>query len=836
MNSLTSSLSPCAFSSTIQEVCRCIFLDECQSSCTSSLSNEAHTTSDRRFSSKLVAGATSSNAMLIDVDQPFLRGPPTPSSLQSMSRSASPVTVASGRKSPYRLPFRSATAPLPPRSPSPDLPLPQECAFPVFPSPISRSVTPSTLKRPPERSNTASPAGMGPPLSRPLPSGHGSMSNGNIVGDLERKAAEVARLPVFAPQPDTQVFEGNRSRRPSTSSVDSRRKQSFSTPRPHPDLFVPAPTIPMIPTIPTISALPLERETKEPNLPASLVAGSSSHAPLHSDIAPAPSTSSTDHQRMLMHTRRPSATAMNRPLNEIGSMKYHRSTLSRGGASPPRLDTSFNPPRSASAPGHRNGQIFNDAPPVPGLPAMGEQNFEPARSASASGMWERRPFDPPPMPSHLRNENHEAASNPTHTPTESTSSSDSNDSSGRSSSSRSSPPTSALSMSPNKQASGWNGQVYPDLASTNSQAPSNGSEPREFRRRAPAKSFSRPTYAAPAASLETREPRLPFQNSAAPEAREPQPTFENEHSRSGSRSKSPRLPFQSEPQQNATESREPRLPFQSEPHQNMSGFRQPRLPFQSEPPQSAPAPREPRLPFQSEPIQQQAIEPGHSSDTRRPSLTDHESPMDPALKGGRLPPIITNDRQFLPTSQRPPVYSRSATTPTYRGVPQLPNPVPAPLNVTKPPLRRTTTTHKGKCRGCGDMIVGKSVSSADGRLTGRWHKQCFACKTCQEPFPTMDFYVLGNDPYCNRHYHQLNHSLCSNCDRGIEGQYVEANERKFHPHCLNCCECHLILRDNYFDLNGKIYCEKHAFKSDFLSALGPGRRFPEKRSTRLMMM
>ena len=83
--------------------------------------------------------------------------------------------------------------------------------------------------------------------------------------------------------------------------------------------------------------------------------------------------------------------------------------------------------------------------------------------------------------------------------------------------------------------------------------------------------------------------------------------------------------------------------------------------------------------------------------------------------------------------------------------------------------------------------MGKSVSSADGRLTGRYHKPCFVCKTCKEPFQTTDFYVMNNHPYCGRHYHQLNGSLCKTCDQGIEGQYLETElKQKFHPHCFTC--------------------------------------------------
>lgn len=112
---------------------------------------------------------------------------------------------------------------------------------------------------------------------------------------------------------------------------------------------------------------------------------------------------------------------------------------------------------------------------------------------------------------------------------------------------------------------------------------------------------------------------------------------------------------------------------------------------------------------------------------------------------------------------------------------------PPPPPQAPPPRPRRTATNKGSCRGCGELIMGKSVSSADGRLTGRYHKACFVCETCKEPFQTTDFYVMNNHPYCGRHYHRLNDSLCKSCDRGIEGQYLETElKQKFHPHCFTC--------------------------------------------------
>lgn len=141
--------------------------------------------------------------------------------------------------------------------------------------------------------------------------------------------------------------------------------------------------------------------------------------------------------------------------------------------------------------------------------------------------------------------------------------------------------------------------------------------------------------------------------------------------------------------------------------------------------------------------------------------------VDPAIQSERAAPAKSPEMAFLLQS--------SNLSPLAR-------PPKAPSTARKP-----KGTSKGRCRGCQELIYGKSVSSADGRLTGRYHKPCFVCTTCKEPFRTADFYILDNQPYCGQHYHILNKSLCKCCDRGIEGQYLETESmQKFHPSCFTC--------------------------------------------------
>ena len=248
---------------------------------------------------------------------------------------------------------------------------------------------------------------------------------------------------------------------------------------------------------------------------------------------------------------------------------------------------------------------------------------------------------------------------------------------------------------------------------------------------------------------------------------------------------------------------------------------------------------------------------GFIFDVEQPSMHEERASIQDERTKGHLQPSRTNSpaplRPMKPTfppheeklvenhllATSPDEYVAPSVAPQLSNLRVSPTPAAHP-RYPESTARRPPPANKGNCRGCGDLIRGKSVSSADGRLTGRYHKQCFVCQTCRQPFQTADFYVMNNQPYCARHYHELNDSLCTSCDRGIEGQYLETeSKQKFHPYCFSCQDCHIILKDDYYEYNGKTLCEQHAFgaaRTSPPSSLGPGRRFPERRTTRLMMM
>ena len=138
---------------------------------------------------------------------------------------------------------------------------------------------------------------------------------------------------------------------------------------------------------------------------------------------------------------------------------------------------------------------------------------------------------------------------------------------------------------------------------------------------------------------------------------------------------------------------------------------------------------------------------------------------------------------------------------------------PPPRGLSRERQGSASGPSRGTCKACGEDIRGKCISSADGRLTGKYHKACFVCTTCRSPFASAEFYVLGDRPYCELHYHELNGSLCGGCGRGIEGQYLEDEALvKYHVGCFRCADCGMSLSNGYFEVDGGTYCERDAWR------------------------
>ncbi|EMR11587.1 hypothetical protein PNEG_00031 [Pneumocystis murina B123] len=141
------------------------------------------------------------------------------------------------------------------------------------------------------------------------------------------------------------------------------------------------------------------------------------------------------------------------------------------------------------------------------------------------------------------------------------------------------------------------------------------------------------------------------------------------------------------------------------------------------------------------------------------------------------------------------------------------------------------------CKRCNKYIEGKSIRCSDGKISGRFHRECFKCfnPNCQNLFTTSEVYVFEGEPFCSKHYHILNNSLCTACGEGIEGKcfQTETND-KYHFYCFTCYSCKKPLNGEYFDIDGKTYCENDVAKLLTLKML-PYQRL-EKRKTKILTM
>ncbi|VVT57144.1 uncharacterized protein SAPINGB_P005556 [Magnusiomyces paraingens] len=219
-----------------------------------------------------------------------------------------------------------------------------------------------------------------------------------------------------------------------------------------------------------------------------------------------------------------------------------------------------------------------------------------------------------------------------------------------------------------------------------------------------------------------------------------------------------------------------------------------------------------------------------------------------------------NIASIAPPTLAPPSHLASCATPTS----------------SAPPIKHSK---KGPCRGCGQVITGKSVSSRDGKLSGRWHRACFSCSGCgtqdfslplqvlsklssvESNSTETEFYILNDMPYCYLCYHTVNDSICTVCSLGVEGRCLDDGHSRYHAACAVCTTCSVPLvpdcgpeeeedpenkADNtatlgssnpsnslIFVCNKLLYCAKHACE---LETLSNGNAPVEKRRTRQFFM
>lgn len=109
------------------------------------------------------------------------------------------------------------------------------------------------------------------------------------------------------------------------------------------------------------------------------------------------------------------------------------------------------------------------------------------------------------------------------------------------------------------------------------------------------------------------------------------------------------------------------------------------------------------------------------------------------------------------------------------------------------------------CASCKLVIEGEFYDV----LNKKWHAECYTCQTCHQKFGKQ-IYPFDGMPYCERHFHEKNGTICPNCNKHINGPCIRALDRAWHPDCFSCATCKTPLSNEYFPISGKAYCELHA--------------------------
>lgn len=144
-------------------------------------------------------------------------------------------------------------------------------------------------------------------------------------------------------------------------------------------------------------------------------------------------------------------------------------------------------------------------------------------------------------------------------------------------------------------------------------------------------------------------------------------------------------------------------------------------------------------------------------------------------------------------------------------------------SMSDPKDRKKYPPGEGPCRTCGLAIVTKGVySKKPGELSGQWHKKCFKCTDCDIIFNKLiPCYILNDMPYCQKHYHENNNSICKVCNKFIEGECLENDKKeRYHVNCLRCFICKKTITQDYFIFNDVIpLCGNHDMDSLILNGL-----------------
>jgi hypothetical protein len=120
-----------------------------------------------------------------------------------------------------------------------------------------------------------------------------------------------------------------------------------------------------------------------------------------------------------------------------------------------------------------------------------------------------------------------------------------------------------------------------------------------------------------------------------------------------------------------------------------------------------------------------------------------------------------------------------------------------------------------KCAHCNQAITDRCVTALDKK----WHVHCFVCTQCTSPFQG-NFFERDGRPYCDKCFHQVFAPRCRSCNQPVLGDCVNALGAQWHPEHFNCQFCRRAFTGTFFEYEGMPYCEAHYYQKMGSSCAG----------------
>lgn len=109
------------------------------------------------------------------------------------------------------------------------------------------------------------------------------------------------------------------------------------------------------------------------------------------------------------------------------------------------------------------------------------------------------------------------------------------------------------------------------------------------------------------------------------------------------------------------------------------------------------------------------------------------------------------------------------------------------------------------CNNCGKAFQGEYIKA----LGASWHPGCFCCAHCGQPIDSRGFLEKKGKPYHPQCFHERFSPRCHACGQPIEGKYLRALGKIWHPEHFVCTHCGKPIEGNFSAHRGKPYCKEH---------------------------